>query len=176
MPRLRTTAAEDQIREKEKKKKKLSDVLMNLRRQNKEAEERIKKLIGEKAAAAENAAKFPPIPNNNASVAPARNTSANGATTQLPIIKPTNPVVPPASTKPISGTSGISSAPSPSSSLRTPSQNPSSLITRQKLKDENSELPRSSALKRSHSHPNIAQVNIKFRIKTICQKLIGKLI
>lgn len=156
LPRIRTPLEEEQVSAKEQEKEKLDAMVKDMRRiRLEEAEKRQK----EQAMAAipdvsnaENIGRLPPLPQFQGK--PIQKGNGEGMP-PLPVINtdltPASPASVPKPIAPGASTSSITSRPV--------SQDSSSVgITRIKLKDEPTDTPRSTALKRSHSHPNIAQV------------------
>lgn len=149
LPKIRKPQEEQDITSKERENQKLNEMVAELRRmrKQKEAEEREEQSKNEDEGKTDSSAKLPPLSTTNSGSSIKSSCGTGNGITQLPAINNT--------------------VNKPSSNI-TPASRPVSQeskgITRQKLKDEGSEPPRSSSLKRSHSHPNIAQVkyNLKY--------------
>ncbi|CAL8109144.1 unnamed protein product [Orchesella dallaii] len=154
LPRIRTPVEEEKITSKQKEKDRLDEMVKALRKMRLEAAlEKGKRdvLINNDNERVSDYVSLPPIPNTSVGQVGNRASGVNSAT-QLPSISQAASVTPEIISSPVP-----SLKPSSSNAGSRPISQDSSAITRQKLKDESSEQPRSSALKRSHSHPNIAQ-------------------
>ncbi|ODN00955.1 Ubiquitin carboxyl-terminal hydrolase 8 [Orchesella cincta] len=155
LPRIRTPVEEENISSKQREKDSLDELVKALRKARIDAgteKGKRERSVPSDKDRSNDYVSLPPISNSNAGQVSNRASSVTSAT-QLPSISPATSVAPEIISSPVPSLKPSSSN---AGSSRPISQD-SSAITRQKLKDENSEPPRSSALKRSHSHPNIAQ-------------------
>lgn len=143
LPSIRPPQDQKEVEVKEKEKRRLDELVTKLRQERKLKEEQ-KKLLEQRGE------RLPVIPQSATNVPSVPKPSLGS--THLPSIHNSIPASPPpavpsTSLKPTSTTSSI---------IRPVSQDAGG-VTRMPLKDEPSEHPRSTSLKRSHSHPNIAQ-------------------
>ncbi len=159
LPRIRVPADEEQVARKEEEKNRLDQMVKDLRKLRVEQAEKRNREQGvqlDQDKGPDSVSRLPPIP--SASSSHGAVSKGNGVgTPQLPTIN--NSVPPPSTTTSVPTIKPTtSSIVPPTVPTSRPVSQDSSGITRLKLKDEPSEPLRSSSLKRSHSHPNIAQV------------------
>jgi len=143
LPPIRPSDAEAKIQEKMKQRQDLNAYVNKIREDRKKQEKIAAEARSDKLPVINSSKILPQQFNNPASTSfPTINSASNG----YKGIPPSNQ----AAAKPSSSAGGL---------LRPMSQDASPLTNLQKLKDDtSSDSPRSSLLKRSHSHPNITQV------------------
>lgn len=151
LPQIRLSESDAKIQEKIKTVKDMNEYVRKIREERKNKEKEIQRIASDAEAKA-SADKLPAISTPKNAPTPR---VTNSASTPFPTINSNSD-----STNVLPNNQGVKPSNIGGGLLRPMSQDASPL-TLQKLKDDsNSESPRSSLLKRSHSHPNIAQVCI----------------
>lgn len=159
LPQIRVPAEEEQVARKEEEKNKLDQMVKEMRKKRIEQTEKRNREQGlnlDQEKGPDSVSRLPPISSSSSAHGGVSKGNVVG-TPQLPTINNTVPT--PSSTTSVPAIKPTSSnIVPPTVPTSRPVSQDSSGITRLKLKDEPSEPLRSSSLKRSHSHPNIAQV------------------